>query len=180
MPRPGGGTWDLLVFVYFLSLEQRLRPLDYCAPFERADLVAVPEEGGFGRQEQEEEEEEADLEGEHQGVGGDRRLVTFLSKKFLKKKIQLFLFYLWLRKKKKKCIKVSFIKNKPKLESKFHPLSSSVQQAMSGSIGPNSLLDRLNLNASCSQLTNRNSKACSWHGPISGPSSLVILKKSVL
>ena len=28
----GGRTWDLLVFVYFLSLKQRLRPLGYCAP----------------------------------------------------------------------------------------------------------------------------------------------------
>ena len=28
----GGRTWDLLVFVYFLSLKQRLRPLCYCAP----------------------------------------------------------------------------------------------------------------------------------------------------
>ena len=27
-----GQTWDLLVFVYFLSLTQRLRPLGYCAP----------------------------------------------------------------------------------------------------------------------------------------------------
>ena len=32
VPRPGGRTWDLLVFVYFLSLKQRLRPLGYCAP----------------------------------------------------------------------------------------------------------------------------------------------------
>ena len=28
----GGRNWDLLVFVYFLSQKQRLRPLGYCAP----------------------------------------------------------------------------------------------------------------------------------------------------
>jgi len=28
----GGQTWDLLVFVYLLSLKQRLRPLGYWAP----------------------------------------------------------------------------------------------------------------------------------------------------
>ena len=27
-----GRTWDLLVFVYFLSQKQHLRPLGYCAP----------------------------------------------------------------------------------------------------------------------------------------------------
>ena len=34
-PRPGRQTWDLLVFVYFLSLKQCLRPLGYCAPLVR-------------------------------------------------------------------------------------------------------------------------------------------------
>lgn len=68
-------------------------------------LFAVPEEGRSGRQEQEKEEEEADLEGEHQGVGRDRRLVTFLSKKFLKKKIPTFSVLFMIKKKKKKnCI----------------------------------------------------------------------------
>ena len=28
----GGQTWDLLVFVYFLSLKLCPRPLDYCPP----------------------------------------------------------------------------------------------------------------------------------------------------
>ena len=30
--RIGGSIWDLFVFVYFLSLKQRLRPLGFCAP----------------------------------------------------------------------------------------------------------------------------------------------------
>ena len=33
----GGRTWDLLVFVYFLSLRQRLTPLGHCAPLKTGD-----------------------------------------------------------------------------------------------------------------------------------------------
>ena len=29
-----GRTWDLLVFIYFLSQKQRLTPLGYCAPLQ--------------------------------------------------------------------------------------------------------------------------------------------------
>jgi len=37
---PGGGrTWDLLVFIYFPSLKQRLRPLGYCAPLSLGVLL---------------------------------------------------------------------------------------------------------------------------------------------
>ena len=38
----GGRTRDLLVFVYFLSLKQRLRPLGYCAPFRF--LILIPKQ----------------------------------------------------------------------------------------------------------------------------------------
>ena len=48
---PGRGrTWDLLVFVYFLSLKQRLRPLGYCAPLTLLALANEPPLGaGFRR-----------------------------------------------------------------------------------------------------------------------------------
>ena len=39
----GGQTWDLMVFVYFLSLMQRLRPLGYCAPLAFRQLKVAME-----------------------------------------------------------------------------------------------------------------------------------------
>ena len=35
----GGQTWDLLVFVYFISKKERLRPLGYCAPHDDPSLT---------------------------------------------------------------------------------------------------------------------------------------------
>ena len=37
----GRRTWDLLVFVYFLSLKQRHRPLGYCAPISNDSSLSL-------------------------------------------------------------------------------------------------------------------------------------------
>ena len=46
LPRPGGGAnQDLSVCVYFLSVNQRLRPLDYCAP-SKLDSIFITKSHG--------------------------------------------------------------------------------------------------------------------------------------